>query len=83
MIAPEAPQAPANAMSYTIFAAIVVVGLFVSYKGYSLEAPRRHTSKDDRLLAMHRRPDFHAAMTAVGRKPVVRLLMSVFAPPNG
>jgi hypothetical protein len=39
MIAPEAPQAPANAMSYTIFAAIVVIGLFLSYKGYSLEAP--------------------------------------------
>ena len=38
MIAPEAPQAPANAGSYVAFAAIVVIGLFLSFKGYGPEA---------------------------------------------
>src|SRR5262245_53898610 len=40
MIEPGAPQAAANAASYTMFAAIVVFGLFLSYKGYSAEAPQ-------------------------------------------
>ena len=38
MIAPEAPQAHANAGSYAMFAAIVVIGLFLSVKGYGSEA---------------------------------------------
>jgi|SRR5215510_14219298 len=38
MIAPEAPQAHANALSYAMFAALVIVGLFLSYKGYVAEA---------------------------------------------
>jgi hypothetical protein len=42
MIAPEAPQASANGMSYTMFAVIVMIGLFLSYKGYSLEAQPTH-----------------------------------------
>jgi hypothetical protein len=29
-------------MSYTMFGAIVVIGLFLSYKGYSLQAPPTH-----------------------------------------
>jgi hypothetical protein len=37
MIAPEAPQAPANAASYAAFAVIVAIGLFLSFKGYSVE----------------------------------------------
>jgi hypothetical protein len=42
MIAPEAPQAHANAGSYAMFAAIVAIGLFLSYKGYSADAPQTH-----------------------------------------
>jgi hypothetical protein len=38
MIAPEAPQAQASAASYAMFAAIVVIGLFLSFKGYGPEA---------------------------------------------
>jgi hypothetical protein len=38
MTAPEAPQAHANAASYAVFAAIVVIGLFLSFKGYGPEA---------------------------------------------
>lgn len=38
MIAPEAPQAQARAGSYAMFAAIVVIGLFLSFKGYGPEA---------------------------------------------
>jgi hypothetical protein len=37
MIAPEAPQAHANVESYAMFAAIVAIGLFLSFKGYGLE----------------------------------------------
>ena len=40
MIAPDAPQAHASAGSYTMFATIVVIGLFLSFKGYSSEAAR-------------------------------------------
>ena len=39
MIAPDAPQASANAASYTMFAVIVAIGLFIGYKGYGPEAP--------------------------------------------
>jgi hypothetical protein len=38
MIAPEAPQAHAGAGSYAVFAAIVAIGLFLSFKGYGPEA---------------------------------------------
>jgi hypothetical protein len=38
MIAPEAPQAHTSAGSYAMFAAIVVIGLFLSFKGYCSEA---------------------------------------------
>jgi len=37
MIAPETPPATASVATYTVFAAIVVIGLFLSYKGYSAE----------------------------------------------
>lgn len=37
MIAPEAPQAHANVASYTMFTIMVVIGLFLSYKGYGQE----------------------------------------------
>jgi uncharacterized membrane protein YgdD (TMEM256/DUF423 family) len=40
MVAPEAPQAHANVGSYAMFAAIVVIGLFLSWKGYGSEAAR-------------------------------------------
>jgi len=35
MIAPETPPATAGLASYTMFAAIVMIGLLLSYKGYS------------------------------------------------
>jgi hypothetical protein len=38
MIAPEAPQAPANAGSYVALLAIVAIGVFLSFKGYGPEA---------------------------------------------
>jgi uncharacterized membrane protein YozB (DUF420 family) len=38
MIAPEAPQLHAGAVSYAMFAAIVVVGLYLSFRGYGPEA---------------------------------------------
>jgi uncharacterized membrane protein YgdD (TMEM256/DUF423 family) len=37
MIAPEAPQASANAGSYAMLVALGVIGLFLSYKGYGPE----------------------------------------------
>jgi membrane-bound ClpP family serine protease len=41
MIAPEAPKASANVTSYTMFAAIVLMGLFLSYQGYrSVSVPK-------------------------------------------
>jgi hypothetical protein len=39
MIAPDAPQAPQNAMSYTMFAALGAPGLLLSYKGYGRDPP--------------------------------------------
>jgi len=38
MVAPEAPQAQAGVASYGMFAALVVIGLFLTYKGYTQEA---------------------------------------------
>ena len=37
MIAPEAPQAPANAGSCVAFLAIIAIGVFLSFKGYGPE----------------------------------------------
>jgi len=37
MIAPETPPATARVATYTVLAAIVLIGLFFSYKGYSVE----------------------------------------------
>src|SRR4051812_4098903 len=42
MIAPETPPATASVASYTMFSAIVLIGLFLTYKGYSLETPATH-----------------------------------------
>lgn len=38
MIAPEAPQARADATAYALFAILIVVGLFLTYKGYVLKS---------------------------------------------
>jgi len=38
MIAPEAPQAHGSPESYAMLAVIVVIGLFLSFKGYGSEA---------------------------------------------
>jgi hypothetical protein len=38
MIVPQAPQAQAGAASYVMLAAIVMIGLFLSFKGYGPEA---------------------------------------------
>jgi hypothetical protein len=38
MIAPEAPQPHANAGTYAALAAIVAIGLFLSFKGYGPKA---------------------------------------------
>ena len=46
MIAPQAPQAPSGAASYTMFASIVVIGFFLSCKGYSVEAPAIHVQNE-------------------------------------
>lgn len=34
MIAPDAPQAPQSAASHVLFASLVLIGAFLSYKGY-------------------------------------------------
>ncbi len=34
MIAPAAPQAPQSAASHVLFASLVLIGAFLSYKGY-------------------------------------------------
>lgn len=41
MIAPAAPQAPEGGASFVMFAALALIGAFLSYKGYGPEnAPR-------------------------------------------
>jgi hypothetical protein len=46
MIAPEAPQAHASAESYAVFAAIVLLGLFLSFKGYGSEADQARADNE-------------------------------------
>jgi len=40
MIAPEAPQAIANVLVYSVLAAMVLIGLLLSFKAYGPEAAR-------------------------------------------
>ena len=42
MIDPDAPQAAANVGSYAVLATLVVLGLFLTYKGYGPEAAQPH-----------------------------------------